>query len=172
MPEHENHHKHGKKEHHGSGICPVFVVLFILQVMYLWTLKELKNCHQQIRMFKKAKDVVAKKLAAADNEKSVDFPTLIQTTEDSTENGSNGSTLQKIETRGPHYLNQVSECPPSVEVLDDDSDIQDKSGADQVPSIVNESSFSYQFAEPPSSDRPLIQKGTISGSINTSVQME
>jgi hypothetical protein len=124
-----------------------------------------------MRTFKKAKEVVAKKLAAADNERSVDFPTLIQTTEGSTDNGSNGAT-QQIETRGPHYLSQVSECPPSVEVLDDDSDIQDKSGADQVPSIANESSFSYQFAEPPSSARPLIQKGTVSGSINTSVQME
>ncbi len=77
-----------------------------------------------MRMFKKAKEIAAKKLAASDNEKSMDFPTLIQTTtEGSTDNGSNAPSEQRIETRGPHYLTKVSDCPPSVEVLDSECDI-------------------------------------------------
>lgn len=38
------------KQHH--GVCPVFVVLALLQICYLASLHQLKHCHAQIKMLR------------------------------------------------------------------------------------------------------------------------
>lgn len=70
------------------------------------------------------------------------------------------------QTIAPHAA--ISQDPPTVVVLDAEGDLQDKAGFDEPPSSTG---FTYQYSDPESA-RPLIQKGTISGSINDSIQME
>lgn len=52
------------KEEKKHGVCPVFVALFFMQLLYLVTLYQLKHAHMQIHILKKAKDIVAKAVEA------------------------------------------------------------------------------------------------------------
>ena len=61
-PEHSDDYK-GK-----FGMCPIMAILIVAQLVYVYTLRELKHCYISIRMFQKAKELVAKNAVIRDEE--------------------------------------------------------------------------------------------------------
>jgi len=61
-PEHSNDYK-GK-----FGMCPIMAFLILAQLIYVYNLRELKHCYISIRMFQKAKELVAKNAVIGDEE--------------------------------------------------------------------------------------------------------
>ena len=50
------------------GMCPIMAILIVAQLVYLYTLRELKHCYLSIAMFQKAKELVAKNAVVRDDE--------------------------------------------------------------------------------------------------------